>query len=337
MRSQHVLAVVVLGGVLATSATAFGGAGRQGSIAEPTLGQGRPPGPARGGVAPIFQGTFTHSGWRGSAPGICEDKDCGHLVAGRDGATGPTFDIFLPARNQRERVVCPFRESQGEAKPLQARVVGDHQGHVRRRHRAGNASRIEDDAVRRCTRIWRSRRGGSNDAPSSSLVTTSGRPAARRRLHNGCRRGRRRGQAAAPEDRARRPTSPTLPGKEPCRSPSRPASRGSTGSAGSCRARATTRRKGRVVRAGPDGAIGMQFDALPNAVIHPDGTFAFSAKVPASSGLTPHTITVRGTFYGNNVLGRVHGRSTKTKYDPYSSCWETSRSGRNGSANCLMR
>jgi hypothetical protein len=80
------------------SATAFGGAGRQGSIAEPTLGQGRPPGPARGGVAPIFQGTFTHSGWRGSAPGICEDKDCGHLVAGRDGATGPTFDIFLPAR-----------------------------------------------------------------------------------------------------------------------------------------------------------------------------------------------------------------------------------------------
>jgi len=98
------------------SATAFGGAGRQGSIAEPTLGQGRPPGPARGGVAPIFQGTFTHSGWRGSivlaltpdsrevmnaggiAPGICEDKDFGHLVAGRDGATGPTFDIFLPAR-----------------------------------------------------------------------------------------------------------------------------------------------------------------------------------------------------------------------------------------------
>jgi hypothetical protein len=59
---------------------------------------------------------FTHSGWHGSivlaltpdgrsvmnvggiAPGICEDKDFGHLVAGRDGATGPTFDIFLPAR-----------------------------------------------------------------------------------------------------------------------------------------------------------------------------------------------------------------------------------------------
>lgn len=80
------------------------------------------------------------------------------------------------------------------------------------------------------------------------------------------------------------------------------------------------KRKGRVVRAGPDGAIGMQFDALPNAVIHPNGTFAFSAKVPASSGLTPHTITVRGTFYGNNVLGRAHGRSTKSKYDPLSNC-----------------
>ena len=80
------------------------------------------------------------------------------------------------------------------------------------------------------------------------------------------------------------------------------------------------RRKGRVVRAGPDGAIGMQFDALPSAVIHPNGTFAFTAKVGAGSGLTPHTITVRGTFYGNNVLGRAHGRSTKSKYDALSNC-----------------
>jgi hypothetical protein len=64
----------------------------------------------------------------------------------------------------------------------------------------------------------------------------------------------------------------------------------------------------------------MQFDALPNAVIHPNGMFAFAAKVPASSGLTPHTITVRGTFYGNNVLGQAHGRSTKSKYDPLSNC-----------------
>ena len=80
------------------------------------------------------------------------------------------------------------------------------------------------------------------------------------------------------------------------------------------------KRKGRVVHVGADGAIGMQFDALPNAVIRPNGTFSFTAKVSASSGLTPHTITVRGTFYGNNVVGRAHGRSTKSKYDFLSNC-----------------
>jgi hypothetical protein len=81
-----------------------------------TVRQGRPPGPARDGVAPLFRGTFANPRWGGSillaltpdgrevmnvggiAPGVCEDQDFGHLVAGRDGATGPTFDIFLPAR-----------------------------------------------------------------------------------------------------------------------------------------------------------------------------------------------------------------------------------------------
>ena len=38
------------------------------------------------------------------------------------------------------------------------------------------------------------------------------------------------------------------------------------------------KRKGRTVRVGADGAIGMQFDALPNAVIHPDGTFGLHGK-----------------------------------------------------------
>jgi len=84
--------------------------------ARPVKRVGRPPGPARGGVAPLYRGTFANpkwSGWillaltpdgrsvmnvGGIAPGVCEDKDFGHLVAGRDGATGPTFDIFLPAR-----------------------------------------------------------------------------------------------------------------------------------------------------------------------------------------------------------------------------------------------
>jgi hypothetical protein len=85
---------------------------------------------------------------------------------------------------------------------------------------------------------------------------------------------------------------------------------------GTCREKKT----GRVVRAGPDGAIGMNFDAKPNAAIRPNGTFSFTAKSPAS-GFAPHTITVRGTFYGNNALGRVRGRSTAAKYDRYSSCW----------------
>jgi hypothetical protein len=84
---------------------------------------------------------------------------------------------------------------------------------------------------------------------------------------------------------------------------------------GTCREKKT----GRVVRAGPDGAIGMNFDAQPNAAIRPNGTFSFTAKSP-NSGFAPHTITVRGTFYGNNVLGRVRGRSTAAKYDRYSSC-----------------
>lgn len=86
------------------------------STAGTSVGRGRPPGPARDGLAPLFHGTFANPRWGGSivlaltpdgrevmnvggiAPGVCEDKDFGHLVAGRDGATGPTFDIFLPAR-----------------------------------------------------------------------------------------------------------------------------------------------------------------------------------------------------------------------------------------------
>lgn len=86
------------------------------TLASDTGMRGRPPGPARGGVVPIFQGKFADPRWGGSivlaltpdgrevmnvggiAPGVCEDKDFGHLVAGRDGATGPTFGIYLPAR-----------------------------------------------------------------------------------------------------------------------------------------------------------------------------------------------------------------------------------------------
>ena len=84
---------------------------------------------------------------------------------------------------------------------------------------------------------------------------------------------------------------------------------------GTCREKRTQR----LVRSGPDGAIGFQFAAAPNARIRPDGTFAFTAIVP-DSGLTPHTISIKGRFYGNNVLGRAHGRSGTTKFDHYSSC-----------------
>jgi hypothetical protein len=84
---------------------------------------------------------------------------------------------------------------------------------------------------------------------------------------------------------------------------------------GTCR----EKRSGRLVRSGPDGAIGFEFAVAPNARIRPDGTFAFTATV-TNSGLTPHTITIKGRFYGNNVLGRAHGRSTTSKYDHYSSC-----------------
>jgi hypothetical protein len=34
----------------------------------------------------------------------------------------------------------------------------------------------------------------------------------------------------------------------------------------------------------------------------------------------PAHVTVRGTFYGNNALGRVKGRGGKSQYDPLSNC-----------------
>lgn len=104
--------------------------------ARPVKREGRPPGPARDGVAPLFQGTFTHSRWRGAillaltpdgrevmnvggiAPGVCEDKDFGHLVAGRDGATGPTFDIFLPARISANGSFAHSESRKGKRSPL---------------------------------------------------------------------------------------------------------------------------------------------------------------------------------------------------------------------------
>ena len=69
--------------------------------------------PAQDGPA-YFQGGFADPRWSGAvgivvdgrtvmsiagiAPGPCEDEDFGRLLPGRDGATGPRFAIFAPAR-----------------------------------------------------------------------------------------------------------------------------------------------------------------------------------------------------------------------------------------------
>jgi hypothetical protein len=131
-----VAARVVLAVVLATTIASAASA----SSAGPVKREGRPPAPARGGVAPIFQGKFTNPLWGGSivlaltpdgrtvmnvggiAPGVCEDKDFGHLVAGRDGATGPTFDILLPARISANGSFAHSESHQGQRIPFKPAV-----------------------------------------------------------------------------------------------------------------------------------------------------------------------------------------------------------------------
>lgn len=84
---------------------------------------------------------------------------------------------------------------------------------------------------------------------------------------------------------------------------------------GTCR----SRKDGSLRRAGPDGAIGLLFDISAGAaVIRPDGSFGFTAKNAGGEDLDPATLTITGTFFGNNVLGRLKGRSGKGPL--YSSC-----------------
>lgn len=59
-------------------------------------------------------------------------------------------------------------------------------------------------------------------------------------------------------------------------------------------------RTGRLLRSGRDGAIGVMITVYPNAPVRPNGSFSFTAKAPPQAGLAPHTITMSGTFYGNN-------------------------------------
>jgi hypothetical protein len=128
--------------------------------------EGRPPGPARGGLAPIFQGTFANPGWGGSivlaltpdgreimnvggiAPGVCDDKDFGHLVAGKDGATGPTFDIFLPARISANGSFAHSESHKGQRIPFKpatsATIKGTFNGDtVRGTLRASRTTRFD--------------------------------------------------------------------------------------------------------------------------------------------------------------------------------------------------
>lgn len=78
------------------------------------------------------------------------------------------------------------------------------------------------------------------------------------------------------------------------------------------------RRNGRLRRNGFDGSIGIVFD-MEGGPIAPDGSFAFRSKNGSlSGGLAPGTLTITGTFYGNNALGRLSGSTGRDVL--YSSC-----------------
>jgi hypothetical protein len=54
----------------------------------------------------------------GIAPGVCEDKDFGHLVAGEDGATGPTFFVSVPARISAKGSFAASQRQAGQRRPF---------------------------------------------------------------------------------------------------------------------------------------------------------------------------------------------------------------------------
>ena len=88
---------------------------------------------------------------------------------------------------------------------------------------------------------------------------------------------------------------------------------------GTCRAEA-----GRISKPNRDGAISAQFNLLPRAAVAVDGSFAFTVRSPgpgqppANPSLPKIVMTVRGTFYGNNVVGRVRFTSGKDAF--YTGC-----------------
>lgn len=70
---------------------------------------------------------------------------------------------------------------------------------------------------------------------------------------------------------------------------------------------------GSIRKPGRDGAIGVLFQGFSGAApIGRGGSFAFTLRpraVDLQSGNAPFVVRVTGTFYGNNVVGRLKGSS----------------------------
>ena len=246
------------------------------------------PGPARGSTpcAPLFHGKFTNPRWGGSidialefdgrtvmniagiAPGVCEDKDFGHLVLpdgtvppGRSsGSTGPHENH--PRTGSLPRLGPP----PGPAGSVQAQGVGQRNGNVQRRHSARHASRFDVHEIRLVQGERIVHRQAHPMTPRRSLVmgialllsavaaTVAGGsagggrpPLAKVALAGFFPSGQVAGRCVDQHSSARGARVLRMSGILP----------------GTCREKWT----GRVVRVGTDGAIGMNFDAQPNAVI----------------------------------------------------------------------
>ena len=131
-----------------------------------TLRDGRPPAPSTDSLPFRFHGTFANPRWGGSidltlsldggtlldvagiAPGVCEDRDFGHLVAGKDGATGPTFFAYQSARIGANGSFSMSQRRPGQRIPFKPKwsvaVSGTFDGNtVRGKLRASMTTRID--------------------------------------------------------------------------------------------------------------------------------------------------------------------------------------------------
>jgi hypothetical protein len=280
---------------------------------------GSPPRPNPSGLPIFFYGKFAHTGWDGAiqlvvssngrrvnvdgiAPGPCVDKDFGEMLPGRDGAAGPVFYSTRDVPIRRNGAFAISLRQAGRERPFkptrQLTVTGTFSGNtVRGVVRALTTSTF--DSCRASVRFTARR----NALVVGSVVTAPGRrpPAVPGGATFGgvFHRALWGGNIEIPVS-----DDGTSIGRVQGILP------------GTCR----ERRTGRVRRAGPDGAIGFQFDVtVANAAVGPDGSFAVTGRNGSlEGGLPPATLTIRGRFFGNNVLGRVTGVSGKDAF--YSSC-----------------